>query len=114
MTLKLSVECQSILLIRRQTRFNIIYECDISLVSEFDLFFYDLLFKNRKILVARKGLKKGDDALKKKQIFLAAIKMFHSCLENAPQTVLQQYIIITTWGNTGKHKKYVDEMITFK
>ena len=32
----------------------------------------------------------------------SSLKILHAGLENAPQTTLQMYIIISTWGSTGK------------
>ena len=59
---------------------------------------FDAFFINRKIYVVARGLIKGDDAIKGYYPMTSAIKLFHACLENAPQSVLQLYIIISTWG----------------
>ena len=56
-----------------------------------------LVFFNRKMHLAANGLIKGDDAMKKDFDGTSNLNLCHSCLENAPQTFLQLYIIITTW-----------------
>ena len=55
--------------------------------------------------MAVKGLIKGDNAMKKKYSGTAFLKMGHSCLENAPQSMLQLYIIITTWSVLNTHSE---------
>ena len=46
-------------------------------------------------------LKEGDEAVKKLHEGETLRKALHSCLENAPQTVLQMYVIISTFHMTG-------------
>ena len=59
---------------------------------------FDAIFIKRKIIVTGLGLIKGDYVMKKWYKISSAIKLFHACLENAPQSILQMYIIISTWG----------------
>ena len=56
----------------------------------------------RKFYTAGVGLIKGDEAMKKDYDKTSSFKILHAGLENAPQTTLQMYIIISTWGSTGK------------
>ena len=53
------------------------------------------------MFVAGYCLKEGDEAVQKLYDVTNLQRALHSCLENAPQTVLQMYIIISTWGDTG-------------
>ena len=50
-------------------------------------------------------LKDGDGAAKKLYEGDTLRKALHSCLENAPQTVLQMYVIISTFHMTGAESK---------
>ena len=55
--------------------------------------------------MAVKGLSRGEEAMREQYSVSAVYKLFHACLENAPQTTLQIYIIITTWGKNGSLSK---------
>ena len=57
------------------------------------------LLSYRKIDYVVVGLINGDEAMKVK--YDDTLKLMHAGLENAPQTTLQLYIVITTWGSTG-------------
>ena len=57
------------------------------------------VFLFRTAFVAGYCLKKGDKAAQTLYDGITLQRALHSCLENAPQTVLQMYIIISTWGN---------------
>ena len=59
------------------------------------------------IFVAGYCLKQGDDAAKKLYEGDTLRKALHSCLENAPQTVLQMYVIISTFNMTGIDSKCI-------
>ena len=51
----------------------------------------------RKYFIAFEAL--FDDDVKEDQEYSALFNILDSCLEKAPQIVLQMYIIITTWGD---------------
>ena len=53
----------------------------------------------------------GGEATDQQYEYSALFNIFHSCLENAPQIVLQMYIIVTTWGDDGKQNKYLNEVV---
>ena len=69
-----------------------------------------LTILNRKIYTALTGLIKGDVAMREKQCWTLTIKVYHACFENAPQAVLQLYVIIITWGSIKEHA-YQDPLI---
>ena len=69
-----------------------------SLCSEITV---ELIYLFRTVFVAGYCLKEGDEAVQKLYDVTNLQRALHSCLENAPQTVLQIYIIISTWGDTG-------------
>ena len=53
----------------------------------------------------------GGEATDQQYEYSALFNIFHSCLENAPQIVLQMYIILTTYDDDGKQDKYLNEVI---
>ena len=61
----------------------------------------NIVLFTRTVFVAGYCLKEGDQVEQKLYNGIILRKALQSCLENAPQTVLQMYIIISTWGNTG-------------
>ena len=51
--------------------------------------------------------------MKENHYWTLTIKVYHACFENAPQAVLQLYVIIITWGSINKHA-YQDPLIIRK
>ena len=59
----------------------------------------------RRYFIAFEALFQADNT-EKDNNYSALFNILHSCLENAPQIVLQMYIIITTWGDDGEWYEY--------
>ena len=61
-------------------------------------------FYFRHSVVALRSIYKGNNFIKNKYAELRALKSIQSFCENAPQVVLQTYVVIVTWKGFGEHQ----------
>ena len=59
-------------------------------------------FNIRHSVVALRSIYKGNNFIKNKYAELRALKSIQSFCENAPQIVLQTYVVIVTWKGFGE------------